>query len=190
MDNKQRFAILNENKKIIKAMCPSITNQSGIYIFFRENEKGEKCAYVGQAKHLLDRISQHLMGRKQHIDKSLYVHKLYSQDNPNGWRFKVLCYCDEESLDSCEQHYIQRAIKFYDKIYNVTGGGQIDKAGDIGERYEVKLKTYKNGKNIAYNKAKEYVKTMFDKYLDYSIKGKTTKIKERKLKEFEEYLRG
>ena len=74
------------------------------------------------------------------------------------------------------------------KVYNVTGGGQYDKKADIGERQQTKLKSYKNGKNLGYEKAREEVKIYFDKYLDYNIKGKSNKIKERKLLEFKDWL--
>ena len=77
MDLKQRFAILNDKKKIIKSICPEITEVAGIYCFYRTNEYGEKCCYIGQAKNLLNRTAQHLMISKQHIDKSIYKHKLY-----------------------------------------------------------------------------------------------------------------
>lgn len=189
MELKQRFAILNRHKREIQALCDNnIDARSGIYIFYRTNEQGEKCFYVGQAKNLLQRTASHLMGRKQHIDKSLYKHKLYSKDNPYGWKLRVLINCREDELDHFEQFYIKfNQDKGY-KCYNVTGGGQIDKKADVGERYEVKLKTYKHGKSIADKKAREYVKSMFDKYLDYAIKGKTNKIKERKLREFKEWL--
>lgn len=194
MELKQRFAILNEKKKIIKSICPEINNECGIYLFYRKNDKGENCVYIGQAKKLLERTASHLLGYKKknpsHVDKSLYKHKIYSKDNPFGWRLKILCYCNVDKLDLLEKQWIEFYTKTFCKVYNVTGGGQFDKAEDVGERYEVKLKTYRNGKNIAYNKAKEYVKTMFDKYLDYTIKGKTNKIKERKLKEFKEFLGG
>ena len=192
MNYRQRFAILNDKKKIIKTMCPQITNKSGIYMFSRINEDCNICIYVGQAKDLLSRTAQHLMDKKQHIDKSIYVHKLYDQiSNPSGWFVRILEFCDEEMLDIREQHYIEYFRSKNDVVlYNVTGGGQFNKAEDIGERYEVKLKSYRNGKAIAYDKAKQYVKTMFDKYLDYTIKGKPTKIKERKLKEFKDFLGG
>ena len=186
---QQRFSILQNKKKIIKKICDNeINSKSGIYLFYRINEKGEKCFYVGQAKDLLTRCSQHLMGREQHIDKSLYVHKFYSKENPTGWRLRVIKTCDRSQLDLAERTYIQYYLEKNYKSYNVAGGGQFDKAEDVGERYEVKLKTYKNGKVFAYEKARLYVKNMFDKYLDYSIKGKTTKIKERKLAEFGEFL--
>jgi hypothetical protein len=189
MELKQRFAILNDKKKLIKALYPQITNESGIYCFYRTDEDGQDCCYIGQAKNLLNRTAQHLMGRKQHIDKSLYVHKLYAEDNKTGWKLTVLQKCGLDELDYLEQHY----IRFYSdmdnvKVYNVTGGGQYDKKSDIGERQQTKLKSYKNGKNLGYDKARDYVKVMFDKYLDYIIKGKTNKTKERKLSEFKEWL--
>lgn len=188
MELKQRFAILNDKKKIIKSICPDITNESGIYLFYRKNEDNETCFYVGQAKDLLTRTAQHLMGRTQHIDKSLYVHKLYGEGIPYGWKLKVIYKCGIGYLDFYEQQFIQHYLKQGYKCYNVAGGGQFDKKSDVGERYEVKLKTYKNGKKIAYEKAREYVKEMFDKYLDFTIKGKSGKVKERKFEEFKKWL--
>ena len=186
---RQRFAILNDKKKIIKSICPEITTKSGIYLFYRKNEQGQDCCYIGQAKNLLERTAQHLMGRKQHIDKSLYVHKLYNGNNRFGWKLAILKKCNMDELDYFEQFY----INFYKDIdntvlYNVTGGGQIDKAKDIGERLQTKLKSYKNGKDLGYEKARNEIKVFFEKYLDYSIKGKPTKIKERKLAEFGEFI--
>ena len=189
MELKQRFAILNDKKKLIKTLYPEITNESGIYCFYRTDKDGVDCCYIGQAKNLLNRIAQHLMGKQQHIDKSLYVHKLYDEDNKNGWKITILERCGLDELDYLEQRY----IKFYSnienvKVYNVTGGGQFDKKADINQRQQRKLKSYKNGKNLGYEKARDYIKVMFDKYLDYSIKGKISKTKERKLVEFKEWL--
>lgn len=188
---RQMFAIQSSNEKLILKLCPSMPHKSGIYLFYRVNEKGENCAYIGQAKDLLHRTAEHLSVsvKKTHIDKSLYVHKLYSNENPEGWKVKVLVLCPLDELDQREQIYIDHYKNRQDvKLYNVTGGGQLDKAKDVGERYEVKLKTYKHGKNFAYEKARQKVKTYFDKYLDYIIKGRPTKIKERKLAEFTEFL--
>lgn len=188
MDLKQRFAILNDKKKIIKSICPEIDECSGIYCFYRIDEDGENCCYIGQAKNLLNRTAQHLIDKKQHIDKSIYKHKIYSETNPHGWKLKVLEKPIFGGLDLAEQFYINVYFKKNWKLYNVTGGGQIDKKSDIGERQQTKLKSYKNGKNLGYDKARDYVKVMFDKYLDFSIKGKTNKTKERKLSEFKEWL--
>lgn len=188
MDLRQRFAILNDKKKIIKSICPEVTEMAGIYCFYRINEDGEKCCYIGQANNLLNRTAQHLMISKQHIDKSIYKHKLYSETNPYGWRLKILNKCCVTDLDFCEQVYINNYLNDNWKVYNVTGGGQYDKKADIGERQQTKLKSYKNGKNLGYEKAREEVKIYFDKYLDYNIKGKSNKIKERKLLEFKDWL--
>ena len=185
------FAIQSSNEKLILKQYPGMPHKSGIYLFYRVNEKGEYCAYVGQAKDLLHRTAEHLsvQVKKTHIDKSLYVHKLYSEKNQNGWKVRVLTLCPLDELDIREQKYIEHYSCRSDvKLYNVTGGGQIDKAGDVGERFEVKLKNYKTGKNKGYEKAREQVKVYFDKYLDYSIKGKPNKIKERKMQEFAEFL--
>lgn len=188
MEKRQRFEILNANKKIIKSICPNITNESGIYLFYRKNEFNETCFYVGQAKDLLTRTAQHLMGRQQHIDKSLYVHKLYGEDNPYGWKLKVVYLCSIRDLDFYEQHFIQYYLRQGYKTYNVTGGGQFNKKQDIGERQQTKLKSYKNGKNLGYEQARDEVREYFDKYLDFTIKGKSGKVKERKFEEFKKWL--
>lgn len=189
MELKQRFAILNDKKKLIKSICPEITNESGIYCFYRTNENGEMCFYVGQAKNLLQRTAEHLMGKKQHIDKSIYVHKLYSEDNPTGWKLRVLINCREEDLDHFEKFYIDFNKQQGFKCYNVASGGQgSERTTDVGERQQTKLKSFKNGKDLGYKKAIAEVKVYFEKYLDFKIKGKETKIKQKKYKEFEELL--
>ena len=48
MEVRQRFAILNEKKKIIKSICPDITTNSGIYAFHRIDENGKFCIYMKQ----------------------------------------------------------------------------------------------------------------------------------------------
>lgn len=191
MDMRKHFAQLNDMKKVIKSICPEIQNKSGIYLFYRINEDNEKCFYVGQSKNVWVRCADHILwekGKTQHIDKSLYVHKLFNENNPYGWRLKVIKYCDKSQLDLAEQFYIDYYNSKGFRSYNVTGGGQLDKKSDIGQRIQTKLKSHKNGKIMGYEKAREEVKVFFDKYLDYSIKGKPTKIKERKLAEFQDFL--
>lgn len=182
------MAIQRKNEEIISKLF-NIPKRSGIYLFHRLNEEGKKCFYVGQAKNLLQRVAGHLMGRETHIDKSIYKHKLYSEDNPCGWRVNVIEFCGVDDLDRIEQYYISRYLEQEDcVIYNVTGGGQFDKKADVGERLQTKLKSYKNGKDLGYKKAIAEVKVYFEKYLDFKIKGKETKIKQKKYKEFEELL--
>ena len=74
MNYRQIKAIEQKNKQRILAVCSNVTETSGIYILIRE-ENGFKYAYVGQAKHLLTRLAQHLSGY-QHIDLSIKKHGL------------------------------------------------------------------------------------------------------------------
>ena len=129
------------------------------------------------------------MGKKQHIDKSIYVHKLYSEDNPTGWKLRVLINCREADLDHFEKFYIDFNKQQGFKCYNVCSGGQgCERDKDVGERVHTKLKSYKNGKDKGYNKAISEVRTLFAKYLDVSIKGKESKIKLKKLEEFKKLI--
>ena len=89
--------------------------------------------------------------------------------------------------DKIDEQLLEGGREIY-KSYNVTGGGQTDKKADVGERLQTKLKSYKNGKNLGYDKAKEEVRVFFDKYLDFVVKGKPNKIKERKFEEFRKWM--
>lgn len=186
---EQLFAIQKRNEEIVKKECPQLTQASGIYLFFRTNEKNEKCAYIGQAKNLLRRAAQHLSGRKQHIDLSLYTHKFKSENNPLGWCLIVLEHCDIDKLDAREQYYIDAYIKNGYKVYNVTGGGQLDKKQDINERNLIKLKSYANGKQIGYEKARKEIALLFTKYLTYDVK-KANILSQRAKERFEKFLKG
>ena len=95
-NNKHRFLKVN----------PTLDDKSGIYILTRE-EDGIKYAYIGQAKHILSRLAQHLVNY-QHIDLSLKKHGLYSDDNPCGWKVNAIHFKESE-LDEKEQYYINTA---------------------------------------------------------------------------------
>ena len=77
-------AIEAKNKKRLLAIDPYLDEGSGIYFLVRKDENGIKYAYIGQAKHLLTRLAQHLSGY-QHIDLSLKKHGLYSSENIYGY---------------------------------------------------------------------------------------------------------
>lgn len=186
MDYKQRIKIQNSYKKKIQDMLPDLENTSGIYIFTR-NEDSKKKAYIGQAKYLINRLVNHCMRYDQHIDKSLKEHGLYSKNNIDGWQISYL-YCTVWQLDIQEKYMIKRYKNLGYELYNITGGGQGKGKVDIAERNNAKLKSYANGKAIGETKLMEKIKTFFDKYLDFSIKGKPTKIKERKYNEFKELI--
>ena len=182
---KQIWAIDMKNKKRLLAICPSLDNESGIYIWTRE-EDGIKYCYVGQSVALLNRNLSHLRGY-QHIDLSLKKRGLYDKTlNPTGWSIDFF-HCPETQLDEQEQKMIKEyAHMGYQFRYNHSLGGQIDKKG-------LELQNtngYRRG--VAYGQAKaiKEIKVFFDKYLDFVIKGTPNKIKERKFKEFEEMLKG
>lgn len=198
MDYRKIYAIKKEREKQILKLCNVIGNyKSGIYLFYRwSKEKKKWCCYVGQAtKSMLERCASHLDGYKSknpsHIDKSLKTHGVYSLDNPDGWKLKILCVCPAIDCNHFEQQYIDAYRNLKDvELYNITIGSQGKGKVDFQERSQEKLKRYRNGKTKGQNAILKKVKTFFDKYLDYIIKGKETKIKQRKLKEFEELLKG
>lgn len=183
MNYRQIMARNNACEERIKNICPYINNNSGIYIFYRTDEQGINYAYVGQAKHLLKRCAQHLLGY-QHIDLSIKKHGLKSEKNPYGYSLRVE-ECDEDMLDEEERNYINLYIKYGYQMRNATLGGQ-DKGKVVIESKPTK--GYRDGLDQGYKNAKKEIKLLFDKYLSCDIKGKTNKIKERKLKEFEEWL--
>lgn len=128
-------AIEQENKKRLLKLNPKLNDKSGIYFLLREDENGFKFAYVGQAKSVLQRLASHLVGYEQHIDLSLRKHKLYSEDNPYGWRVEFLNF-PENQLDEKEKYYIKLYANKGYQLRNVSLGGQGENrdSGSIGER--------------------------------------------------------
>lgn len=128
-------AIEQENKKRLLKLNPKLNDRSGIYFLLREDENGFKFAYVGQAKSVLQRLASHLVGYEQHIDLSLRKHKLYSEDNPYGWRVEFLNF-PESQLDEKEKYYIKLYADNGYQLRNVSIGGQGENrdSGSIGER--------------------------------------------------------
>lgn len=191
---RQIYAMKNERKKQILKVNPNIGTGSGIYMFFRTKEETNQfCVYVGQAKNILERCAGHLEGYKKqnpsHIDLSLKTHGLIIKDYLFGWNVSVLEYCDKSKLNELEQKWIQNYREKENVIlYNVTIGSQGTGKVDFQERKQTQLKRYSNGKNFGYEKARKEIKYLFDKYLDFTIKGKPTKLKIKALSKFEEFL--
>ena len=182
---KKIFTIRQKNESKIKQLCPEATHKSGIYVFTRVSEEGIKFFYAGQAKDLLSRLAEHLSGY-QHIDLSIKKWGLYSTDNPCGYKIHILEFTTD--LDERERYWIKRYIDAGFQTRNKNLGGQNN--GKVGLEDNKPAKGYYDGitqgeKNIL-KKVKEY----FDKYLDFSIKDKPNKIKERKLEEFKQFLQG
>lgn len=129
---RKAFAIEAKNKKILLKVNPNLNDKSGIYFLTREDENGFKYAYVGQAKHILTRLAQHLSGYSQHIDLSLKKHKLWSPDNPYGWRVNALNF-PEELLDEKEQFFIKHYANSGYQLRNKTSGSQGSGKAQIDE---------------------------------------------------------
>lgn len=185
MDFRQKMAIINSYKKIIKELYPKCPDACGIYILTRE-ENGFRYAYVGQAKKILTRLAQHLTGH-QHIDLSLKSHKFYCENNSTGWMIEWFL-CEEKDLDRLEQEYILKYHKNGYQMRNKTAGGQGVGKFEIAETRP--KKGYYDGVAYGEKKTKRKANEFFEKYLDYSIKEPRNKIKERKFAEFEKFLKG
>ena len=129
---KQAKAIEYKNKKRLLEVNLNLDDKSGIYFLTRTDEDGINYFYIGQAKHILTRLAQHLVGY-QHIDLSLKKRGLYSNKNPYGWKIGFLHYPISE-LDKWEQYWIlEYTKKGYQCRYNKTSGGQGDGKEKINE---------------------------------------------------------
>lgn len=115
-------AIEQKNKKRLLEINSKLDEGSGIYFLTRTDEEGIKFAYIGQAKHILTRLAQHLVGY-QHIDLSIKKHGFYLDENPCGWKIGFLHFPLEE-LDHMEQHYIKQYAIYGYQLRNKTSGSQ------------------------------------------------------------------
>lgn len=178
-------AIEKRNKQRILRVCPDATDERGIYAFVRKAD-GFKYAYVGQAKHMLTRLAQHLQGYSQHIDLSLKKRGLYSEKNPTGWKIRVVA-LDVEDLDAAERQFIKAfADKGY-QMYNGTTGGQDGGKAVLGENKSPK--GYRDGVAQGYKNAQKFVARLFEKHLDYRTKSdKPNKNQEKAAQKFAEFL--
>lgn len=182
---KQYFYMQRQCEDLLKTICPELDHRAGIYFYTRE-EENQKFAYIGKSVDCLKRCISHHLGRKQRIDNSInkrgYYHCI---NNQLGWKLNVLYFLESE-LDKKEQFYIDAYKKAGWELYNIESGGTVGKT-IIGERKSPK--SYYDG--VAYGRAKAIkdVAVFFEKYLDFVIKGKPNKIKERKLKEFEDLIK-
>lgn len=178
-------AIDKKNEQRLLAVNPRLDNQSGIYFLLRkDSETGIKFSYVGQARHIKDRLLQHLRGF-QRIDISLKSHKLYSIDNPDGWDIQFIHY-PIEKLDEMERYYITLYAKNGYQSRNIDTGGGAGKR-ELGERKQPK--TYREGVERGYINASKEVSNLFEKHLNYSKKSeKPNKNQDRAIEKFEDFL--
>lgn len=182
---RQVKAIEHKNKNRLLEINPELDENSGIYFLTRTDDEDIKYAYIGQAKHILTRLAQHLVGY-QHIDLSLKKHNLYSDENPYGWKIGFI-HVPLEQLDEKEQHYIKLYAKNGYQLRNKTAGGQGEGKEKINEFKP--SKGYRDGLKQGYINASREVAHLFDKHLKVTIKSdKPNKIQEKALGKFEEFL--
>lgn len=188
MNNKQRYAIKARNEQTIKKLCPKAQHHSGIYCFHREDEYGFRYAYVGLAtRSVLSRCADHLSGFQQHIDLSIKAHKLYSKENPYGWKLDILCYCSPEECNEKEQYYIKKVHNSARQLLNVTGGSQGEGKFNIGQNKSAK--GYRQGLHQGYKNAQKFVANLFDKHLKVIYqKGIPNKNAEKAMEKFIDFL--
>lgn len=167
---------------------PNLNEKSGIYFLTRTDENNIRYAYIGQAKHILTRLAQHLTGY-QHIDISLKKHGLYSVDNVHGWHIGFL-HCPEDKLDNMEQYYIRLYASHGYQLRNKTAGGQGEGKKQIDE-YKPAKGYYDGLKQGRKNLAKELV-NIIDKHLEISLKPEkaNNKVSIKAFEKFKELLKG
>lgn len=165
---KQRLAVEQNNKKRLLKLNPDLDENSGIYFLTRTDENGISFFYIGQAKRLLTRLAQHLVGY-QHIDRSLVKRGLYDEnDNPYGWKIGFLHY-PESKLDEREKYWILEYTKQgYQCRYNKTAGGQGEGKEQINEYKPPK--GYRDGLSQGRKNLARELKNIIDKHLTVSIR--------------------
>ena len=172
---KQRLLFIN----------PKLNEQSGIYFLTREDEQGIKYAYIGQAKHILSRLAQHMTGY-QHIDLSLKKHGLISNNNMYDWNVKFLNF-PEELLDEKEQYYIKKYALGGYQLRNKTAVGQGSGKKQINDYRPGK--TYRQGVEQGMKNASRDVAKLFEKHLNVSAKNNPPTVNQMKaMDKFEKFL--
>lgn len=177
-------AIEKSNKERLLKVNPDLNEESGIYFLTRE-EDGFKFAYIGQAKHILSRLAQHLVGY-QHIDLSLKKHGLFKLDNPTGWKVNYINYPIEQ-LDKMEQSWIMCYANQGYQLRNKTSGSQGEGKAQIDE-YKPS-RGYRDGLKQGYRNASREVAHLFEKHLDYRPKSDPpNKYQQQAMRKFEDFL--
>ena len=184
---KQAKSIEQKNKKKLLEINPKLDDRSGIYFLTRVDEDGFNFAYIGQAKRLISRLAQHLVGF-QHIDLSLKKHGLYSMDgNPYGWKVDFV-HAKESDLDEMEQHYIKQFANAGYQLRNKTSGSQGVGKKQIDEYRPAK--GYRDGVQQGKISLARDLKHIIDKHLTVELKPEKqgNKVSMKALKKFNALL--
>ena len=179
-------AVERKNEQKLLAVNPKLDNGSGIYFLTRVDENEIKYAYIGQAKHILTRLAQHLTSY-QHIDLSLKKHGLYSADNPYGWKIGFMHFPLSE-LDEKEQHYIKMYAQNGYQLRNKTAGGQGDGKQQIDE-YRPQ-KGYRDGVLQGKKTLARELSQIISKHLTVNLKPEKqgNKVSQKQLEKFNSIL--
>ena len=185
LNNKQRYAILKKNKEQWLKYY-SIKDESGIYILTRYDDNGFKFAYVGQAKKVLTRLAEHLMGY-QHIDLSLKKHGIGSAfTRENKWKCEKIIHCDEAELNNMEQEWIRKCHELGYQLYNHTTGSQGQGKQALGEQKPAR--GYYDGIKQGRKKVIDEINYRLNKGDIRLVIDKPNKIKEKHLAKLYEIL--
>ena len=176
-------SIQRQNIQRLKKLNPDIDSKGGIYFLTRN----EPQIYIGQARHLDERLASHLSGYEQHIDRSLKAHGLYSEDNPYGYKVNFLHY-PKSKLDEMEQYYIQLYAEKGWALKNKTAGSQ--GVGKVKIADFKPAKGYMDGlKQGRKNLAKE-LSHIIDKHLTVQLREdkQNNKVSQKALEKFNRLL--
>ena len=176
-------AIEAKNKKKLLDVNNSLDENSGIYFLTRVDENNIKYAYIGQAKHILTRLAQHLVGY-QHIDLSLKKHGFKSLENPYGWKIDFLVF-PELKLDEMEDYYIKTYAQKGYQLRNKKLGGQCSGNDKIDEYRPAK--GYRDGIKQGRKTLAKELSHIIDTHLIISLK-KDSKVSEKALDKFKYLL--
>ena len=176
-------AIERKNRELLLKINPDLTDESGIYFLTRVQPEG----YVGQARHVCQRLCQHLSGYDQYVDRSLKAHGLYSEDNPYGYKVNFLHY-PESKLDEMEQYYIQKYLENGYRLKNKTAGSQ--GVGKVKIADFKPAKGYHDGIKAGKKSLAKELSHIIDIHLTVSLKeGKeNNKVSHRAFEKFKELL--
>ena len=179
-------AIEFENKKVMLSVNRELDEKSGIYFLTRTDEDGIKYAYIGQAKHLLTRLAQHLSGY-QHIDLSLKKPGLFTPVNHYGWKVGFMHF-PEDVLDEMEQHYIKQYAQAGYQLRNKTSGSQGVGKKQIDEYRPVK--GYYDGIKQGRKSLAKELSNIIEKHLEITLKEskKNNKVSMKAFQKFKDLL--
>lgn len=184
---RQAKAIEYKNKKTLLLINPKLDDKSGIYILTRIDENDIRYAYIGQAKHILTRLAQHLVGY-QHIDLSIKKHSFYSNDNIYGWIIDFR-HCELDKLDEYEQYYIKMYARNGYQLRNKTAGGQGEGKSKIDDYRPAK--GYRDGLDQGRKNLAKELSHIIDKHLVVTLKPskENNKVSQKAFEKFNELLK-